>query len=223
MPQAMRLERFAELTARMQAGEKRSDVLASAQVDEEHWEHSQQFWMGKMADEAARNRFALSRRYAALFGAAQARLTKAAAARPTRPRLRGASGPVIVHPIPVAPPPLAPIPPVPPAPVSVPAVVPASVSTSPPGSIPGRSFTPLPASIPSYGARLTVEQLAAMRAEIAVAPEAEHPAVLQRFGLDATTWDLEEQHWQRRLAADKDLFARYLRQFQYCRSLLQRT
>jgi hypothetical protein len=69
---------------------------------------------------------------------------------------------------------------------------------------------------------LTLEQLAAMRAEIAMAPDAEQPGVMQRFGLDPTTWEQEEAHWQRRLAGDQDLFKRYLRQFQYCRSLLQR-
>ena len=61
-----------------------------------------------------------------------------------------------------------------------------------------------------------------MRAELATAPEGEHASIQARFGLDPATWQLEEAHWQRVLAGDKDLFARYLKQFQYCRSLLQR-
>ena len=44
-----------------------------------------------------------------------------------------------------------------------------------------------------------------------------------RFGLDDTTWALEEAYWQRKLAVDQELFQRYLKRFQYCRSLLQRT
>ena len=36
------------------------------------------------------------------------------------------------------------------------------------------------------------------------------------------SWQHEEGHWQRKLAGDENLFKRYLRQFQYCRSLLQR-
>jgi hypothetical protein len=70
---------------------------------------------------------------------------------------------------------------------------------------------------------LTLEQLAAMRAEIGLAPEGEQPAVMQRFGLDPVSWEHEESHWQRKLAGDQDLFKRYLKQFQYCRSLLSRT
>jgi len=87
------------------------------------------------------------------------------------------------------------------------------------------SALPLPPSAPSgyYATRLTLEQLAAMRAEIANAPDAEQPDVMQRFGLDPVTWEEEETHWQRRLAGDQELFKRYLRQFQYCRSLLQRS
>jgi hypothetical protein len=70
---------------------------------------------------------------------------------------------------------------------------------------------------------LTLEQLAAMRAEIGLAAESEQPAVMQRFGLDRATWEDEETHWQRKLAGDQELFKRYLKQFQYCRSLLLRT
>jgi hypothetical protein len=199
MRQALGLERYAELTARMTAGEKRSDVLKSVDVDEELWELSQQYWLGKMAAEAEKNRFALSRRYAALFKSAQTRLAKAS---PRRPRVRTgqASRQVVVHAIPPA--------------ASVAPAAAFSSSSSP--------SAPPPSTAGPYAPRLTVEQLAAMRAEIATSPETEHPAVLGRFGLDATAWPLEEAHWQRRLARDQDLFARYLRQFQYCKSLLQR-
>ena len=42
----------------MAAGEKKSEVLAEAKVDPEHWEASQQFWLGRMADDANQKRYA---------------------------------------------------------------------------------------------------------------------------------------------------------------------
>ncbi len=83
-----------------------------------------------------------------------------------------------------------------------------------------------PASIPrppasqAYVARLSVDQLAAMRAELAVSPEAEHAATRLRFGLDDATWVLEEAHWQKRFAQDKSLFDTYVKRFQYFRALM---
>ncbi len=192
MPQPLRLELFAELTSRMTAGATRSDVLASAKIDEAHWDLSQQFWLAKMAEDATRNRFALAQKYAALYKAAQARLARAAAL-PPPPKPRELSKEVVVHAIPIAAPP-----PVEPGPVSAPAPV-------------------------SHSARLSVEQLAALRAEILVSAEPQHASIKRRFGLDEATWTLEEALWQRRLADDEGLFKRYLRQFQYCRALLKPT
>jgi hypothetical protein len=211
MPQALRLDRFAELSARMASGEKKSDVLASAQVDDAHWDASQQFWLGKMAAEASRQKFALSLKYAGFYRAAMTRLTKAAAERKVARKREAPPQQVVVHAIPVAPPPPAPVV-LPPSSVR-PAGPPLPVSPPP-------SVAPPPSA--AYAARLSVEQLAAMRAEVATSAETEHPGIFQRFGLDGATWELEEAHWQRRLAKDPDLFQRYLRQFQYCRSLLQR-
>jgi hypothetical protein len=191
----------------MTSGERRSDVLRSADIDEATWEASQQYWLGKMANEAGRDRYSLAQRYGVVFKAAQVRLGKAA---PKSIRKRATGGPkrVVVHAMPVAAP--APLP-------SSPAAAPAfpQVPQGPPSM-------PSP-SIAGYVARLTLEQLAAMRAEIATAADGEQPNVLQRFGLDTTTWEKEEAHWQRQLAFDEALFKRYLRQFQYCKSLLQRT
>jgi hypothetical protein len=229
MPPAIRLDQFAELSARMACGEKKSDALSVAKVDEAHWDQSQQFWLGKMEGEAARQRFALTNRYASLYKAAFTKLARAAKEPKAAPRKRSeASQQVVVHAIPlttaapaVVPPASVPAPPSvprpPPAAVPPPASLRSSPSVVPPASVPA------PVPVRAYAARLTVEQLAAMRAEVATSPETEHPAVIQRFGLDAATWPLEEAHWQKRLAQDPDLFQRYLRQFQYCRSLLQRT
>ena len=204
----MSLERYAELTARMTSGEKRSDVLESVHIDLETWEASQQYWLGKMAAEAGRERYSLAQRYGVLFKTAQARVLGI----PMKlPRWPTRAKQVVVQAIPAVPVSatqgVAAAPPLP----SSPSV--AASAVAPPGP---------PRSVAAYTARLTLEQLAAMRAEIALAPEAEQPGVMSRFGLDATTWEQEEAHWQRRLAGDQDLFKRYLRQFQYCRSLLHR-
>jgi hypothetical protein len=216
MPQPVSLERYAELTARMTSGEKRDEVLKSVHLDLETWEMSQQFWLGKMATEAGRDRYSLAQRYGLLFKTAQARLLGLPMKLPRYPQ-RKQEKQVVVHAIPTAPASSAPPsarPPPPVAPPAAPAVVP------PPASL-GAAPVP-PPSISTYAARLSLEQLAAMRAEIALAAEADQPGVMQRFGLDRASWEQEESHWQRRLAGDQNLFKQYLRQFQYCRSLLQR-
>jgi hypothetical protein len=233
MPQPVSLERYAELTARMTSGEKRDEVLKSVDLDLETWEMSQQYWLGKMATEAGRDRYSLAQRYGLLFKTAQARLLGLPMKLQRYPQ-RNKQKAVIVHAIPTAPasagppsprpPPSVPLPgspaappsaPAPPAPApSTPAVVP------PPASLGAAPLPPPP--VGNYTARLTLEQLAAMRAEIALAAEADQPGVMQRFGLDRAGWEQEESHWQRRLAGDQNLFKQYLRQFQYCRSLLQR-
>jgi hypothetical protein len=211
MPQPMSLERYAELTARMACGEKRSDVLESVHIDIETWEASQQYWLEKMAAEAGRERYSLAQRYGALFKTAQQR----ALGIPLKlARWPARSKKVVIHAIPATPAAA------PQGAVAAPPPLPSSPSALSPPSAPRP--VPPPSSLGAYTARLTLEQLAAMRAEIGMAPDAEQPGVMQRFGLDPATWEQEEAHWQRRLAGDQDLFKRYLRQFQYCRSLLQR-
>lgn len=215
MPQPVSLERYAELTARMTSGEKRDEVLKSVHLNLETWEMSQQFWLGKMATEAGRDRYSLAQRYGLLFKTAQARLLGLPMKLPRYNKQQ--KKPVVVHAIPTAPASAAPPaarPPPPISPPAAPAVVPPPVSL-------GAAPLPPPA-ISTYAARLTLEQLAAMRAEIALAAEADQPGVMQRFGLDRASWEQEEGHWQRKLAGDQNLFKQYLRQFQYCRSLLQR-
>ena len=219
----MSLERFAELTVRMTSGEKRSDVLESAHIDLETWETSQQYWLGKMATEAARDRYSLAQRYGVLYKAAQMRLS--GATKSTRKRARGAQQQMVVLAIPAVPVSAARLPRSAPSssPLSVPSPASLAPSVTPPPSLPAPASSVPSPSRGNYTSRLTLEQLAAMRAEIATASDAEQPDVMQRFGLDPVTWEQEETHWQRRLAGDQELFKRYLRQFQYCRSLLQRT
>jgi hypothetical protein len=224
MPEPITLERFAELTARMTSGGKRGDVLKAADVAEALWETSQDYWMGKMAAEAARDRFSLAQRYAALYKTAAARLSGIPMKLPRYPRKPQQQ--VVVHGVPAAPSnarSTSAAPPPPPPSAGAPSRSPPPAVVPPPPSMGSAATAAPPPSILNYTSRLTLEQLAAMRAEIGLASEAEHAGVMQRFGLDPTTWEREEAHWQRKLAGDQDLFKRYLKQFQYCRSLLLRT
>ena len=198
MPEALSLERYAELIARMTSGEKRGVVLESAQIDLETWDSSQQYWLEKMATEVGRARYSLAERYGVLLKAAQSRLD-GTAGRPMRRLPPRRKRQVVVHAMPEAP-------------KAAPSA-PSAVAASP---APGGPMAP-PPTVAAYAARLSLELLAAMQAEIATAPGGGRDAVLQRFGLDTTAWEKEEAHWQRQLARDQDLFNRYLRQFQYSR------
>jgi hypothetical protein len=202
MANVLTLERFAELSARLASGETRAEALAAASVDEQQWARSQEFWLGRMSEEAGRGRHALAQRYAKLFAAVQRRLREPK--KPARRRQWRAMAPArVAHAIP-------------------PATAPAAAASSSPPAAAGPASIPAPASTAApHVARLTVEQLAALRAELVMAPPAEHEVVRSRFGLDEATWQREEAYWQRKLAADEALFQRFLRQFAYCKALLQ--
>lgn len=201
MANVLTLERYAELSAHLAFGETRAEALAAASVDEQQWTRSQEFWLGRMSEEAGRGRHALAQRYAKLFAAAQKRLREPK--KPTRRRQWRAMAPArVAHAIP-------------------PAVAAAAASPSAPAAA-GPASIPAPASMAApHVARLSVEQLAALRAELVMAPPSEHEVVRSRFGLDEATWQREEAYWQRKLAGDEALFQRFLRQFAYCKALLQ--
>jgi hypothetical protein len=194
MSKALRLDRFAELGARMAAGEPRAVVLAAESVDETTWQRSQEFWFARMAEEVQKSRFVLAQRYASLYVAAQGRLAKSKPPRAVARPNHGARANVVP-------------------------ALPAPSSVTPGTESPRGNFS---SHAPPYRARLTLQQWAAVRAEIATQPDSEHEAIKGRFGLDGTTWPEEERHWQRQLATEAALFAQYVRHFQYCKSLLQR-
>ena len=145
MAPTLRLEQFAELSARMAGGELRSDVLASAGVSLEHWDATQQFWIGKMADEAGKDRLALSKRYSELY---KASVTKLQAPKPARAPKRHApvdAHRVVVHAAPAVPPAM-------PGRVSAPPAAPGPVSVPPSTSgrsLPPRAWRPRPRSRPA--------------------------------------------------------------------------
>jgi hypothetical protein len=61
------LERFAALSADIESGAARDEVIAREGLSVEAWTRAQESWLGRMADEAARKRFDLTNRYNSAF------------------------------------------------------------------------------------------------------------------------------------------------------------
>jgi hypothetical protein len=61
------LERFAALSADIESGAPRDEVIAREGLSIEEWTRAQESWLGKMADEASRKRFELTNRYNSAF------------------------------------------------------------------------------------------------------------------------------------------------------------
>jgi hypothetical protein len=61
------LERFAALSADIDSGAARDEVIAREGLSMEAWTRAQESWLGKMADEASRKRFELTNRYNSAF------------------------------------------------------------------------------------------------------------------------------------------------------------
>jgi hypothetical protein len=199
MPRTVPLEVFAEINARIAGGAPRDEVLAAASVEDAQFEAAQAFWLGRMSEEARAGRIALAPRYAQLFAAAQKAL--ATPKKPERRVWRMAAPAKVAY--------------------AMPGVGASGATASSAGVMTGGAGRPSAAlATGPYAARLTLEQFAAFRADLVLADEAEHPAVWDRYGLDAVTWPKEDAHWQAAFAGDRDLFQRYLRQFQYCKALM---
>lgn len=61
------LERYAELSAELDAGEPRDEMLARAGLSVDEWLAAQHHWLGSISAEATRNRYELAHRYSKLF------------------------------------------------------------------------------------------------------------------------------------------------------------
>ncbi len=61
------LERFAALSADIESGAARDEVIAREGLSVEEWTRTQESWLGKMAEEASRKRFELTNRYNSAF------------------------------------------------------------------------------------------------------------------------------------------------------------
>jgi len=212
---ALTLEEFAALAAQIDAGVPRDQALDDAGVALEEWSAAQALWLERMAERVASGRFTLSSRYAELFE----KHRRLAGQRKYRDR-RPLEGPW----------------PLPPAPVAPPVIVRdrlvrgatplvGHTSTQPrahPFSQPPSQPAPRPfvRADPIPTTTLSVQEFAMLRAELAVAPEAEHPPIRERYSLDEASWLREEAAWHHRLTADDRLREQYIAHFRYMRGLL---
>lgn len=87
------LERFAALSADIEAGSARDEVIAREGLSIEAWTRAQESWLGKMAEEAARKRFELTNRYNTAFVAQ--RRSHDGGRRTSNKKRKGARGDVV--------------------------------------------------------------------------------------------------------------------------------
>jgi hypothetical protein len=66
------LERYAELSAEIDAGVPEKEILERESITDETWAAAKAFWLKRMADEASRKRFESTTRYQAIFKAKRA-------------------------------------------------------------------------------------------------------------------------------------------------------
>jgi hypothetical protein len=184
------LERFAQLSAEIDVGNRRDQVLAEAGVSLETWLAAQQWWLSRMGAEATRKRYDLTNRYQAAFLAYR----KIAFVRLSKRRHLGAAE--------VAPP-------------SRHAERPAQLKEVQAPLMGGYGANAAPAE----GPRLTLSQYASLRAEMAVYP-AHLDAIRGRYGFDEASYAREDGEWQWRFEADKALFAQYVALFRHYRDWL---
>jgi hypothetical protein len=67
MKPALPLDRFASIAAEIDCVRSRDEVLTREGLTPEVWEAVKEFWLERMAHEAARGRYALSQRYTQLY------------------------------------------------------------------------------------------------------------------------------------------------------------
>ncbi len=187
------LERFAQLSAEIDVGNLREQVLAEGGVSLETWSQAQQWWLSRMAAEATRKRYDLTNRYNAAFLAYR----RLALQRKLKRRHLGE------------------------APDSSPLSKQRMERPAPPKEIeaPLAAGSGQAANAPEEGPRLTLAQYASLRAEMAVYP-AHLDTIRQRYGFDERSYAREDGEWQWRFEADKDLFAQYVALFRRYRDWL---
>ena len=158
MEPAIDIERFAALSAELDAGAQRDELCAREGISTDDWTQVQEAWLSKLADDTARKRYVLTNRYNAAFVERRRALTygdrpaPGRRARPARPAPPKSAPPPAEQPAAVAPPP----------PIQVPSYAVRSELGVDMGSSPGVAppiVAPPPVAQPSYA-----------RAEAPVAP-----------------------------------------------------
>jgi hypothetical protein len=198
-PKLLSLAEFAHVTAFVDAGLRREDVLKEGGILPADWEHTQETWLARMAQQAGQGRYALYARYTELLNTE--RKAAFSALRSKRSKLKG----------------IMPVPPV----QRMSPILASPGLLKPRGPSVGVAVRQAPTkqqTAPTT-ARLTLEQLATLRAELVLAPDTAGE-IRERFGLSERTHEQEDAIWQGRFQKDKELFQRYVKLFQYFRSLL---
>jgi len=186
------LERFAQLSADIDVGNVREQVLAEAGVSLETWLAAQQWWLSRMGAEATRKRYDLTNRYQAAFLAYR----RIAFQRKLKRRHLGA------------------------AENAPPSSVSGAARPEAPREVQAPLMGGYGANAaPAEGPRLTLAQYASLRAEMAVYP-AHLDTIRSRYGFDEGSYAREDGEWQWRFEADKELFGQYVALFRHYRDYL---
>jgi hypothetical protein len=181
------LERFAEISAELDTGDPRDEVLARAGLTVPEWLNIQQYWLGNISAEATRLRYELFHRYSKLFiEARRAAVARKAKKRQVLAPTSSRSEQVLMG-----------------------QAVPEQREAAAPlqhGLGAGSQSGP----------RLSLAQWAALCAEIAVfANNAD--AIRERYGFDEPTFDRERAQWENLFGADRGVFDEYLSRFRHYR------
>ena len=190
------LERYAEISAAIDAGVPRDQAVAQAQLSVDQWLLVQQYWLARFGAEANVRNFESSKIFQRIYLAQRASLAARGVGRvPTKAPQPGigagpTSGPVSSGQRPVAP-----------------AEVAAPLQMG------------LGANAAAEGARLTLAQYASICVELAMYPQAT-AEVRRRYGFDEATLDRENQEWRWRFEQDRSLYDRYVLLFQQYRDWL---
>jgi hypothetical protein len=100
------LERFATLSAELNAGTQRDELCAREGISLADWNASQEAWLARLADETAGKRFVLTNRYNNAFVARRRALTHGPRFPAHKPAAARKVDPVAPPPVEVAPPPV---------------------------------------------------------------------------------------------------------------------
>lgn len=203
MDPPLALERYAELSAEIDAGTPRDQVLAKAGITLDSWLLVQQAWLGRFGAEAVQRKFETSRRFQALYCEHRRNLAGRGVGRvPTKaPTSRPFD-----------------------APPSSEARPPASEQRAPtPPSAPAVPAPPLAAGYggaqASAGPRLTLPQYASLCVELTMYPQTTE-AIRVRYGFDQAMLDREHHEWRWRFEQDPTLYQQYGALFQRYREWL---
>jgi hypothetical protein len=191
MEPPLALERYADLSAEIDSGRLRDQVLQQAGITLDAWLIVQQFWLEQMASEARARTFETSRRFQQIYVTRRRALAAKGIGRvPTK---APTSGPMSFEP-------------------------PSSQATRPAPA--PEAAAPLQAgygiNTQASGPRLTLPQYASLCVELAVAPE-QTEVIRRRYGFDEPGHLRENQEWQWRFDQDRTLFERYLALFKQYR------